>query len=419
MSAELTHTQIEDVVRTSWGRVLAILMSHFRDMELAEDVLQDALIAALSSWPQSGIPQVPEAWLLTTAKRKAIDRLRRSKMQNHKALEIEMMAKINQQSHDQGEHSSFAKIKDERLSLIFTCCHPGLSQPARIALTLKALGGLDIGEIARALMVKEATISQRIVRAKRKIKAANIPYRVPEREQWPERLQSVLWVIYFIFNEGYTSTNGQQLTRADLCFNAIELGKALNTLLPHEPEIAGLCALMMLHDARRAARSTPDQDLVQLEDQDRSLWNKKNIKEGTLLLVNALTKGDIGPYQLQAAISAVHADATDFSNSDWHEITALYGRLYELTPTPVVQLNAIVALSYAKGPDLALIALRELEAADTLSAYQYFYVVKADLLCRTNQTELAKPCLTRAISLATNNAERQFLEKKLLNLSDE
>ncbi len=418
MSADLTHTHIEDVVRDSWGRVLAILMSHLRDMELAEDVLQDALIAALASWPRSGVPHVPEAWLLTTAKRKAIDRLRHSQMHNSKAAEIEMMAKINHQDQELEKDSPFAEFKNEQLSLIFTCCHPALSQAARIALTLKAVGGLATNEIARCLMLEETTVAQRIVRAKRKIKAANIPYRVPAREQWRERLQSVLWVIYFIFNEGYTATKGPQLSRADLCLQAIQLGSALNHLIRDEPEVAGLCALMLLHNARRDARCTQDNDLVQLKDQDRTLWNKKSIEQATQLLIGALTKGALGPYQLQAAISAVHANASDFANTDWVEITALYDRLYQLTPTPVVRLNAIVAMSYASDAALALLALNVLESAGELSEYQYLYVVKADLLERTTQNEAAKASLTRAIQLASNNVERTFLEKKLLQLSN-
>ena len=418
MSADLTHNHIEDVVRNSWGRVLAILMSHLRDMELAEDALQDALIAALSNWPQSGIPQVPEAWLLTTAKRKAIDRLRHAQMHNSKSAEIEMMVKINHLDPEMSETSPFDQFKDEQLSLIFTCCHPALSQAARIALTLKAVGGLDTSEIARGLMIKETTVAQRIVRAKRKIKAANIPYRVPDRAQWAERLQSVLWVIYFIFNEGYTATSGPQLSRQDLCFEAIQLGRNLNQLIPDEPEIAGLCALMLLHDARRGARCTRGNILVQLKDQDRTLWNHKTIKQATHLLISALSKGAVGPYQLQAAISAVHANASDFTQTDWLEITALYGKLYELTPTPVVKLNAIVALSYAKDAQTALLALHDLEAMGELDDYQYLYVVKADLLARTNQFEPARSSLTRAIQLATNNVERSFLEKKLLELSE-
>ncbi len=416
MNADLTHTHIEDVVRNSWGRVLSILMSHLRDMELAEDVLQDALIAALSSWPQSGVPHVPEAWLLTTARRKAIDRLRHCQMHNSKAAEIEMMAKLTHQEHDASESSPFAKCKDEQLSLIFTCCHPALSQAARIALTLKAVGGLDTREIARGLMTKETTMAQRIVRAKRKIKAANIPYKVPGKEQWPERLQSVLSVIYFIFNEGYTATSGSQLSREDLCYEAIQLGTALNQLIPDEPEIAGLCALMLLHNARRAARCTPDKTLVQLKDQDRSLWDKQAIKQGTHLLLGALAKASLGPYQLQAAISAVHANASDFSQTDWAEITVLYGRLYELSPTPVIQLNAIVAMSYAKDAEFALSALNELQTAGELQEYQYFYVVKADLLVRTKQFEAAKSSLSRAIQLTANKIERAFLDNKLLEL---
>ncbi len=418
MNADLTHAHIEDVVRNSWGRVLSILMSHLRDLELAEDVLQDALIAALKSWPQSDIPHIPEAWLLTTAKRKAIDRLRHTQMHHNKSAEIKMMAKINHQDHEISENAPFAQFKNEQLSLIFTCCHPALSQAARIALTLKAVGGLGNGEIARGLMLKETTVAQRIVRAKRKIKAANIPYRVPERQQWGERLQSVLWVIYFIFNEGYTATSGPQLSRKDLCLEAIELGTTLNQLIPDEAEVAGLCALMLLHDARREARCKHANELVQLEDQDRTLWNQKTIKQATKLLISALSKGAIGPYQLQAAISAVHANASHFANTDWAEITGLYERLYQSTPTPVVRLNAIVALSYAKDAALALSALNELEATGALSEYQYFYVVKADLLERTSQISGAKLSLTRAIQLATNKVERTFLEKKMLKLSN-
>ena len=406
---------VEKTVREEWGHVLATLVGYVRDLELAEDVLQDAVVAALQHWPESGVPEHPRAWLLQTARRKAIDLFRRDARFRAKREQLEQLVELQQRAEDDAEEET---VMDERLSLIFTCCHPALAEQARVALTLRTLGGLTTTEISRAFLVPETTMAQRLVRAKRKIKAANIPYRIPPAELWPERVDSVLSVIYFIFNEGYSATSGSRLTRGELCDEAIRLGTILVDLAPDEPEAAGLLALMLLHDSRRKARTDEAGDLVPLEDQDRTRWNRKQIEEGDRLLRRALARRHPGPYQLQAAISGVHAAAESHGETDWHEITALYRRLYDLQPSLVVKLNEIVALSFAVGAEAGLEALRELEDQALLERYQPFHAARADLLRRAGRSAEAVVEYRRALELTSNATERRFLKGRLEPLLD-
>jgi RNA polymerase sigma-70 factor (ECF subfamily) len=409
-------TAVEAIVREEWGRVLATLVGYVRDMDLAEDVLQDAVVAALQHWPTSGVPEQPRAWLLQTARRKAIDRFRRDARFKAKREQLEHLVAADRKArHDEDEEATV----DERLSLIFTCCHPALAEQARVALTLRTLGGLTTTEIARAFLVPETTMAQRLVRAKRKIKAANIPYRVPPPNLWPERLDSVLSVVYFIFNEGYSATSGRKLTRGDLCDEAVRLGSILVDLAPEESEVAGLVALMLLHDSRRDARTDDEGNLVTLENQDRGLWDRQRIDDGERILRRALAMGRPGPYQVQAAISAVHAGADSHTGTDWQQIVGLYRKLYELQPSWVVKLNEVVALSFAEGAEAGLEALGELEQQEMLDRYQPFHAARADLLRRAGRKEEAAAEYRRALELTNNAAEQRFLESRLTELQQE
>ena len=413
-----SRAAVERAVREEWGYILATLVKQVRDLELAEDVLQDAAVAALESWPRDGVPDRPRAWLLQAARNRAIDRFRRDARLRVKLPSIEAWLERGEAVTDgaAGEETTV----DERLSLIFTCCHPALAERSRVALTLRTLGGLTTGEIARAFVVPETTLAQRLVRAKRKIKAANIPYRVPPPELWPERLDSVLEVIYLIFNEGYQATSGGRLARLDLCDEAIRLGTIVAELAPREPEAAGLLALMLLHDSRRSARTDASENFVALEQQDRRLWDRDRVRAGERLLEAALQLRRPGPYQVQAAISAVHAHADSHAATDWHEIVRLYRRLYELHPSWVVRLNEAVALSYAAGAEAGLARLEqlaELECAETLESYQPFHAAHADLLRRAGRAEEAAAAYRRALERTRNVAERRFLEQRLAELS--
>ena len=400
-------------MREEWGRVLAALIAFLRDFELAEDSLQDALVAALETWPESGLPDAPRAWLMQTAKRKAIDKIRRAKRFDDKRSDVKTYLE-NELADGIAEMDQ--PIPDERLALIFTCCHPALSEMAQVALTLKALGGLTTAEIARAFLVEEKTMAQRIVRAKRKIKRANIPYQVPDGDVWPERLNAVLATIYFIFNEGYAATSGDSLVRADLCEEAIRLARLLAQLTPHEPEAAGLLALLLLHDSRRSARTDAAGGFIPLQAQDRSLWNQEQIAEGCARTMAALARKKPGPYQIQAAISAVHSEAPSHDKTDWREIVLLYGKLYELTPSPVILLNGAVALSYAFGAEAGLAALEEIESSGELQSYQPFHAARADLLRRTGRAEAARLAYQKAIELSQNSSETAFLTMRMEQL---
>jgi RNA polymerase sigma-70 factor (ECF subfamily) len=410
-----SRAAIERTVREEWGWVLAALVARVRDIGLAEDVLQDAVVAALQHWPRSGVPDSPRAWLLQTAHRRAIDRFRRDARFAEKRRELQPL--LEREATTEPENLE-ADVVDERLSLIFTCCHPALAERARVALTLRTLGGLTTTEIARAFLVPEATMAQRLVRAKRKIRAAHIPYRVPPAHLWPERLGSVLAVIYFIFNEGYAATSGDRPTRGELCEEAVRLGRILVDLAPDEPEAGGLLALMLLHDARRPVRSDAAGRLIPLERQDRRLWKHGQIAEGDRLLRRALVRGRPGPYRLQAAISAVHSTAASYEATDWRQIVDLYRRLHALRPSWVVRLNEAVALSYAEGADAGLALLDTLEPQGT-DRYQPFHAARADLLRRCGRVDEAAAAYRRAIDLSDNEAEHEFLEQRLGALGDE
>ncbi|HXV75591.1 MAG TPA: RNA polymerase sigma factor [Candidatus Polarisedimenticolaceae bacterium] len=408
-TSDRSRAIVERTIREHWGYILATLVGYVRDLQLAEDVLQDAAVAALEHWPASGVPRHPCAWLLQTARRKAIDRFRRDRRFEGRKAELQRMLELEQRAAGETEET----LVDERLSLIFTCCHPALGETARVALTLRTLGGLTTAEIARAFLVAEPTMHQRLVRAQAKIKTSGIPYRVPPPELWPERLDSVLAVIYLIFNEGYAARSGGEPTRTDLSDEAIRLGRIVVRLAPSEPEAVGLLALMLLHDSRREARTDAAGRLVPLSEQDRGSWNRGRIAEGERLLRRALAAGRAGPYRVQAAISACHATATSHETTDWHEITGLYAKLYELQPSWVVKLNQIVALSFAVGPEAGLRALAPLESVKILHGYQPFHAARADLLRRAGRSGEAATAYRRALELTTNAAERGFLERRL------
>jgi RNA polymerase sigma-70 factor, ECF subfamily len=411
--AEFSARQVVELAaREHFGRLLAVLIRDLRDFQLAEDCLQDALESAFIHWSRSGPPSSPPAWLLQTARRKAIDRIRRMKNFEKKAVEYGYLIEMDQDAA--GEDAP--AIPDERLRLIFTCCHPALDQKTRVALTLRTLCGLTTTEIARAFVDKEDAMAQRLVRARHKIDKAGIPYEVPEPDAWDGRLSSVLSVIYLVFNEGYSATSGQQLLRADLCNEAIRLARLLMLLRPGEPEIEGLTALMLLNHSRRAARLARDGAFVPLEFHDRKLWDRAQIGEGMALLEGALVRGRPGIYQLQAAISAVHAEAASHEGTRWAEIALLYERLHALSPNPVFLLNRAVALSFRGNPQAGLDALIELR--ESLGAYQPFHAARADFLRRLGRGDEAREAYQAAISLSGNAEERAFLAGRLASMSD-
>jgi RNA polymerase sigma factor (sigma-70 family) len=401
---------IDALMRGDGGRLLSNLVGSIRDFQLAEDSLQDALESALIHWTRNGLPRSPPAWIMQTARRKAIDRLRRSA--NFRAKSDEIAHLIEMENHSP-ENEADEPIQDERLKLIFTCCHPALEQKTRVALTLRSVCGLKTEEIADAFLDNHEAMAQRLVRARHKITQAGIPYEVPGPDGWSVRLDSVLAVIYLIFNEGYASSGGDHI-RLDLCEEAIRLGRILMQLKPKEPEIEGLVALMLLHHARHAARLDADGAIVSLEDQDRSLWNRGEIAEGGSLVELALKRGRPGLYQLQAAIVAIHADAPSFAETDWEEIALLYGLLCRMSPNPVFELNRIVAISYDEGPEPALARLAPI--AHMLGQYQPFHAVQADLMARLGRHDEARLSYQLARDLSQTEAERLFFEKKLRQL---
>jgi RNA polymerase sigma-70 factor (ECF subfamily) len=413
-TAEQLREILDDVYASESRRVLATLIRLLGDFDLAEDALHDAFRAALEQWPRDGVPANPRTWLVSAGRFKAIDAMRRRA--RFDASLAELAERLDRDTNDVTGWDD-ERVEDDRLRLIFTCCHPALSPEARTALTLREVCGLTTEEIARAFLIAPPTLAQRIVRAKAKIRDARIPYQVPSLPELPERLETVLHVIYLVFNEGYAASSGVSLTRADLSGEAIRLGRLLLVLLP-EPEVMGLLALMLLHESRRAARTSPTGDLVLLEHQDRSRWNGEQIAEGTALVERALSSRYLGPYTLQAAIAAVHAQAPSVAATDWAQIVALYDALARAEPSPVVELNRAVAVAMRDGPSAGLALIDAILGRGELADYHLAHAARADMCRRLGRTAEARAAYQRALGLARQEPERRFLERRLADLPD-
>jgi len=398
---EDAHAGVAAVFRSEHGRAVATLTRLLGDIGLAEEAVQDAFVVALERWPDAGVPPNPGGWIVTTARRRAIDRFRRESTRQARHAEALLL-------HAPDEPEEVGAVRDDRLRLLFTCCHPALAVPARVALTLRLLGGLQTDEIARAFLVPEATLAQRLVRAERKIRDAGIPYRVPTESELPDRLPAVLVVLYLVFTEGHSAGTGDEFVRSDLCEEAVRLARVLADLMPDEPEVVGLLALLLLLHARRAARTDAEGRLVLLPDQDRSRWDPDLVAEGQGLVRTCLRRGTPGPYQLQAAVNAVHSDAETAADTDWRQVVVLYDHLLALQPSPVVALNRAVAVAELDGPLAGLALVDELD----LGAYGPFHVTRAELLARAGRVGEAVKAFDTALALTTNDVEREHLLRR-------
>jgi RNA polymerase sigma-70 factor, ECF subfamily len=396
----LSASEIAGVFREEYGRAVAVLVRVLGDIDAAEEAVQEAFTAAVERWPSTGLPPSPAGWIITTARNRAIDRFRREASRADRQAQAALL-RVADEPFEEGP------VRDERLRLIFTCCHPALAVGAQVALTLRLLGGLTTAEIAHAFLVPEATMAQRLVRAKAKIRAAGIPYRVPADADLPDRLRAVLAVVYLVFNEGYAASSGERLVRDDLCGEAIRLGRQLAELMPDEPEVMGLLALMLLVESRRAGRTGADGGLVLLADQDRALWDRALIDEGQAIVRQCLRRNRPGPYQIQAAINAVHSDAAVGADTDWWQILQLYDQLMAVAPSPIVALNRAVAVAEVEGPAAALGLVDGLDLGD----YHVFHAIRADLLRRLDRDREAALAYEAAIGLTDNAAEREFLSR--------